>query len=210
MRPLLELASDGQTHSLRDARTKLAERFRLTDEEKNQLLPSGRQPLFGNRVARAKSYLQAAGLLESPQRGHFKISDRGHRELQETPERITVRDLEKFPEFVEFRATPKKQRIVSPEVTLDDAGHPPEEMLEGAYARLRPDLASELLRHVKKCSPQFFEELVVEVLRKRGYGGSREEADEAVGTAGDEGIDGVINEDRLGLDTIYLQAKRRL
>jgi len=130
MRPLLELASDGQIHSVRDVRGQLAERFKLTDEEKKQLLPSGRQPLFGNRVAWAKVYLQAAGLLDSPQRGHLKISDRGRRALQEAPERITIRYLEKFPDFTEFRTTNKKQKVVSPEIAVDDEGHTPEEILE--------------------------------------------------------------------------------
>jgi restriction system protein len=128
--------------------------------------------------------------------------------LQEAPQRITINYLEKFPEFVEFRSSAKKQKPAPLEITGDDEGRTPEEMLEAAHLRLRADLASELLNRVKKCSPQFFEHLVVELLLKMGYGGSREEAGEAVGSAGDEGIDGLINEDRLGLDTIYLQAKR--
>lgn len=208
MRPLLEFASDGRQHSLREARESLADRFKLTDEEKKALLPSGRQAVLVNRVAWAKVYLQHAGLLETPQRGHFKISDRGRNALQDAPERITIRYLERFPGFVEFRSTPRSQKATPIEVIADEEGRTPEETLEAAHLRLRTDLASELLSRVKKCSPQFFEQLVVELLLKMGYGGSREEAGEAVGAAGDEGIDGVINEDRLGLDTIYLQAKR--
>jgi restriction system protein len=208
MRPLLELASDGKQHSLREAREALADKFKLTDDEKKALLPSGRQSVFVNRVAWAKVYLQHAGLLEAPQRGQFRISDRGRKALHEAPERITITYLLRFPEFSEFRSTPKKQKETPLEAAPDEEGRTPEEMLEAAYLRMRSDLASEVLGRVKKCSPQFFERLVVELLLKMGYGGSRQEAGEAVGSAGDEGIDGVINEDRLGLDSIYLQAKR--
>jgi restriction system protein len=208
MRPLLELAADGKQHSLREAREALAEKFALTDDEKKALLPSGRQTVFVNRVAWAKVYLQHAGLLDAPQRGQFKISDRGRKALQEAPDRIAINYLLRFPEFAEFRSTTKKQKDTPPDTSPDEEGRTPEEVLEAAHLRLRADLASEVLNRVKKCSPQFFEHLVVELLLKMGYGGSREEAGQAVGASGDEGVDGVINEDRLGLDTIYLQAKR--
>lgn len=207
MRPLLEFASDGRQYSPWEAREALAARFRLSDEEKKALLPSGRQEVFSNRVAWAKVYLQHAGLLDAPQRGQFKISERGKAALQEAPERITISYLQRFPEFAQFRTT-KKQKDTATETTPDEEARTPEEMLEAAHLRLRADLASDVLSRVKKCSPQFFEHLVVELLLKMGYGGSREEAGQAVGASGDEGIDGVINEDRLGLDTIYLQAKR--
>jgi restriction system protein len=208
MRPLLELAGDGKQHSLREAREALAERFKLSDEEKRALLPSGRQAVLVNRIAWARVYLQHAGLLESPQRGHFKITEKGRKALKDAPERITINYLLKFPEFADFRSTPKKQKATPPETPAEDEGQTPEEMLESAQLRLRTDLSSELITRVKNCSPQFFERLVVELLLKMGYGGSREEAGEAIGAAGDEGIDGLISEDRLGLDTIYLQAKR--
>lgn len=207
MRPLLEFASDGKQHSPREAREALAARFRLSDEEKKALLPSGRQEVFSNRVAWAKVYLQHAGLLDAPQRGQFKISERGQAALRDAPERITISYLQRFPEFAQFRAT-RKQKDAATETAPDEEARTPEEILEAAHLRLRGDLASELLSRVKRCSPQFFEHLVVELLLKMGYGGSREEAGQAVGSSGDEGIDGVINEDRLGLDTIYLQAKR--
>lgn len=207
MRPLLEFTSDGKPHSPREAREALAARFRLSDAEKKALLPSGRQEVFSNRVAWAKVYLQHAGLLDAPQRGQFKISERGKAALQDAPERITIGYLQRFPEFAQFRTT-KKQKDVATEATPDEEARTPEEMLEAAHLRLRADLASDVLNRVKRCSPQFFEHLVVELLLKMGYGGSREEAGQAVGASGDEGIDGVINEDRLGLDTIYLQAKR--
>jgi len=204
----LEFAADGKLHSLGEARESLAKKFKLTDEEKNTMLPSGRQTVFVNRVAWAKVYLDHAGLLETPQRGQFRISDRGRTALKDVPERITINYLLRFPEFAEFRATPRRQKA-KPQATLtEEEGQTPEEMLESAQLRLRTDLAAEVLSRIKKCSPQFFERLVVELLLKMGYGGSREEAGEAIGASGDEGIDGLINEDRLGLDTIYLQAKR--
>lgn len=208
MRPLLEFAADGNPHSIREAREVLAQRFRLTEEEKKSLLPSGRQRIFDNRVAWAKVYLNHAGLLDTPQRGQFKISERGRKALKEAPERITINYLMQFPEFADFRSTPKKPKTTTTEALGQEEGETPEEMLESAQQRLQTDLAAELLSQVKKCSPQFFERLVVELLLKMGYGGSREEAGEAIGTVGDEGIDGLINEDRLGLDTIYLQAKK--
>ena len=204
--PLLQFASDGNEHEMREARETLAEQFRLTDAEKTALLPSGRQAIFANRVAWAKVYLQRAALLDSPRRGHFRITERGRDILRDPPERITVKYLERFPEFVEFRSV-KKKEAVEPSAAETD-GETPEETLEGAYQRLRSDMAAELLQRVKSCSAQFFERLVVEVLLKMGYGGSRREAGEAIGRAGDEGIDGIINEDRLGLDVIYLQAKK--
>src|SRR6516225_1755661 len=208
MRPLLELASDGKEHSMRDARERLADKFKLTEGDLRVLLPSGRQPLFLNRVAWAKIYLQRAGVLDSTQRGYFRISERGREVLNSGPERITVHYLEKFPEFVEFRAAPRKKKEPSTAPKSEDDGQTPEELLEATHLRLRNSLSSELLVRVKRCSPQFFEQLVVELLLNMGYGGSREEAGEAIGASGDEGIDGVISEDRLGLDTIYLQAKK--
>ena len=208
MRPLLEFASDGKEHSLQDARSTLAAKLGLTESEQNAVLPSGRQTVFSNRLAWAKSYLQGAEILDSPQRGIFKVSDRGRAVLKDMPERITIKFLDRFPEFVEYRSSPRKQKETTSSVTPDDDGQTPEETLEAAHHKLRTTLASELLSRVKTCSPQFFERLVVELLLKMGYGGSRKEAGEAIGSAGDEGIDGLINEDRLGLDTIYLQAKK--
>lgn len=204
--PLLQFASDGNDHEMSEARKALANEFRLTESEMTELLPSGRQAVFANRVAWAKVYLQRAALLDSSRRGHFQITARGRDVLRDPPERITVKYLERFPEFVEFRSLTKKQATESG--VAETESETPEEKLESAYQRLRSDMAAELLQRVKSCSPQFFERLVVEVLLKMGYGGSRREAGKAIGRAGDEGIDGIINEDRLGLDVIYLQAKK--
>jgi restriction system protein len=208
MLPLLEIASDGKEHPLREARETLATRFNLTEEERNALLPSGRQAVFVNRVAWAKVYLQQAGALESTRRGHFRISDRGREVLQEGLERITVKYLDRFPEFVQFRSATKKEKGPGVTTEVAEEGQTPEEVLEAAHQRLRDDLISELLGNVENCSWQFFERLVVEVLLRMGYGGSREEAGKAIGKTGDEGVDGIIKEDRLGLDVIYLQAKK--
>jgi restriction system protein len=210
MRPLLEFASDGKEHSLADAREHLANAFKLSEEERKTLLPSGRQATFTNRVAWARVYLGQAGSLDTPRRGFFrgffKITARGRDLLRSAPERIKIKDLERFPEFVEFR-TPKDHPQEAPHIN-EDEGQTPEELLETAYLRFRNNIASELLLRVKASSAQFFEHLVVELLLKMGYGGSRKEAGEAIGKAGDEGVDGIINEDRLGLDVIYIQAKK--
>lgn len=208
MLPLLRFASDGNEHAMSEAREALAEQFRLTDEDRTTLLPSGRQAVFDNRVAWAKVYLQRGGLLDSPRRGHFRISERGRDVLREPPGRITVKFLERFPEFVEFRSAPRGRAEIVEAGATEAGGETPEETLESAYQRLRSDMAADLLTRVKACSAQFFERLVVELLLKMGYGGSRKEAGQAIGRAGDEGIDGIINEDRLGLDVIYLQAKK--
>jgi len=206
MRPLLELAADGKEHSISEVTEELAQRFKLTEEEKLTLLPSGRQATFRNRTAWAKSYLTQAGVFESPRRGVFQITERGHRLLKTSPSRITIKELEQFPEFVQFRSTRHEDGGQSPDHGSDK--QTPEEMLESAHQRFRGELASEVLNRVKKASPAFFERLVVEVLLKMGYGGSRKQAGKAIGKGGDEGIDGIISEDRLGLDVIYLQAKR--
>ncbi len=206
MRPLLELASDGKEHSLSDAREQLSKTFGLTEDEKKALLPSGRQATFTNRVAWARVYLGQAEALETPRRGHFRITKRGKELLQLVPEKIKIKDLERFPEFVEFRTS--KDHPGDAAHAAEEEGQTPEELLETAYVRFRSNIGSELLTRVKASSAQFFEHLVVELLLKMGYGGSRKEAGEAIGKAGDEGIDGIINEDRLGLDVIYIQAKK--
>jgi restriction system protein len=209
MLPLLRIAEDGKEHSLAEARGVLGVEFNLTQAELEELLPSGRQSRFANRVAWAKVYLEQGGLLTTPRRGYFAISDRGREVLTAPPGRIDIKFLEHYPEFIEFRR-PKaagEEPSISTTATGADT-ETPEEALEAAHAKMTASLASELLARVKAGSPEFFEKLVVELLLKMGYGGSRADAGEAVGKAGDEGIDGIISEDRLGLDVVYLQAKR--
>lgn len=209
MLPLLDFAADGREHPLREARETLASRLGLSAEERAELLPSGRQPVFDNRVAWAKTYLQQAELLSSPRRGHFQITDRGRAVLAEKPAKIDVKFLDRFPEFVEFRTSGQKDKPVDTVKTNEcRENSTPEEMLESAHQQIRSDLAADLIRRIKDSPPSFFERLVVELLVKMGYGGSRKDAGKALGKSGDEGIDGIINEDRLGLDNIYIQAKR--
>lgn len=207
MLPLLRFAADGNEHSLREAIEGLSGKFGLTDAEKKEMLPSGQQPRFDNRVAWARSYMSKAALLEATRRGHFRITQRGREVLSKNPSEINVKFLEQFPEFVEFRAK-HREREETTEIAETETLQTPGELLETAYQKLREDLSAELLKFVRECSPSFFERLVIDVLVKMGYGGSRKEAGKAIGRSGDEGIDGIINEDRLGLDVIYIQAKR--
>ncbi len=210
MLPLLEFASDGKEYTMQEAREGLAEVFQLTEEDLEELLPSGRQTTFSNRVAWSKSYLTQAGLLESPKRGRFHISERGKQVLKEAPDRIDIKYLERFPEFLEFRQASNKDRTESVTRATKEQQSPatPEESLEESYQQLRDELANEILHLIKNNTPEFFERLVVNVLVKIGYGGSVKEAGKATRKTSDEGIDGIIKEDRLGLDVIYLQAKR--
>ena len=206
MLPLLKLVQDGKEHSLRGAADALAEQFKLSQEERKQLLPSGNQGIFMNRVGWAKTYLYKAGLLESNRRGFFQITQRGKDVLAEKPKAITSKSLERFEEFKEFKTTKKEKTILSNPALNDHLD--PEEALETAYSILRNNLSDNIIEQIKKASPSLFEKLVVELLLKMGYGGSRKDAGEAIGRSGDEGIDGIIKEDRLGLDIIYIQAKR--
>ena len=204
--PLLNLASDGNVRSLAVARKELAIYFKLTEAEESELLPSGRQGRFANRVAWAKVYLERAGILSSPGRGQFQITRRGGEVLSNPPEILDIKYMERYPEFREFRSKPQKSTgTPASEESVEAAT--PEEALEAAYLNIRAGLASELLDQVKSSSPRFFEILVVELLLKMGYGRAGGNG-EAIGKSGDEGIDGVIAEDRLGLEMVYLQAKR--
>ena len=209
MLPLLRHAADGQEHRFRDAVETLAEEFSLSPEERTELLPSGGQPLFNNRLAWASTYLKQAGLLEAPRRGLFRITQRGHDLLAENPKQIDIGLLQRYPEFAAWRG---KRRLRTPKPTqqseASSESETPEDVLASAYQQLRAELESEILDQVAGASPSFFEQLVVDLLLKMGYGGSRQDAGRAIGRSGDGGIDGIINEDRLGLDVIYIQAKR--
>ncbi|MBL3601802.1 MAG: restriction endonuclease [gamma proteobacterium endosymbiont of Lamellibrachia anaximandri] len=203
MLPLLQLAGDQKDHAMREATTKLADQFGLDEQERKELLPSGKQAIFKNRVAWARTYLKKAELLESPKRGYFQITPRGLDTLSRHPEKITNTYLKEFPEFVAFQGG---SNLIDDPTKNDD--ETPEEALENAYQQVNDSLSTELIQTIKNGSPEFFERLVVDLLLNMGYGGSRKEASQVIGKSGDEGIDGIIKEDRLGLDTIYIQAKR--
>jgi len=208
MLPLLKFAGDKKEHSTTEALEFIATEFNISEEQKNELLPSGNQKIFSNRVFWAKSYLKMSGLVENTKRAHFKITNRGLDTLSENPVEINLRYLKKFPDYVELSESWKKgnsnsdteEEIVTPQT--------PEELLDSSYQAIRKTLAQEILSKMKLCSPSFFEKMVVELLVKMGYGGSRTDAGKAIGRSGDEGIDGIIKEDKLGLDIIYIQAKR--
>ncbi|MCX8099477.1 MAG: restriction endonuclease [Casimicrobiaceae bacterium] len=215
MLPLLRLMADGQERKLSEVITPLADQFELSTEERKALLESGQQTILENRIGWAKTYLKQAGLLEITRRGWFRISDAGRELLAKAPPRIDLNLLNQFPEFRAFRARSRpeaKRGLPSDEnatsVAELSSSVSPAEALSAAYRQLRDERESELLALVRKASPRFFEQLVVDLMLAMGYGGSRQEAGRAIGQSGDGGIDGVINEDRLGLDKIYLQAKR--
>lgn len=212
MLPLLKTMSDEQTHKLRELIEILAVHFQLSEDEKKELLPSGSQAIFDNRVGWAKFYLEKANLLKTEKRGSYHITDLGQNFLKSNPTELRTKDLEEFKAFKEF-----KQSInVKNEIDDTDQGNhenaesnkTPEEALEYAYQKLKNDLSRDLLDTIKNCSPSFFEKLVIDLLTKMGYGGSRKDAGKALGKSGDGGIDGIIKEDKLGLDTIFIQAKR--
>jgi restriction system protein len=205
MLPFLRYLSDGTEHTLRDAEDSLAEHFKLTPAERAELLPSGQQGIFKNRIGWARTYLKKAALLESPRRGVFKITERGLKTLASNPSRIDVKYLEQFPEFIEFRDASKPENGAGAVavIELPQSKTTPEEAIEVAHQGLREQLAAELLSRILACTPTFFEQLVVELLVKMGYGGSRRDAGERIGQTGDGGIDGIIKEDRLGLDTCH-------
>ena len=211
MLPLLEHVSDGDDHDGKVVREQLADYFNLSESEREEMLPSGNQRTFDNRWGWARTYLKKAGLLEYVDRGVFRITDRGRKVLADKPDRISARYLRQFEEFVEF-VTPNKNDADVSEGDTDSETDLSEgtldEIIERSYQKLRNQLASDLLEKISESSWQFFERLVVDLLISMGYGGSRKEAGQAFQRGADEGIDGIIKEDRLGLDIIYIQAKR--
>jgi restriction system protein len=210
MLPLLQLAGDQAEHLLRDAIEQMANHFQLDEQERRLLLPSGRRTIIANRVGWAKTYLSKAGLLELVGEGHFKITARGLDALKQKPAEINVRFLKQFPEFVEFQKRARKDKRATATVTDEEPSETltPRELIDDGYNRIRDSLAQDLLVRVKQCDPHFFEQLVVDLLVAMGYGGSLKDAGEAIGGSGDEGIDGIIKEDKLGMDVVYIQAKR--
>lgn len=210
MLPLLRIAArDPQAEvSTRDATHILADQFSLTDQERTALLPSGGTFVFASRVSWACTYLKKAGLLVATRRGFSRITGRGLDVIKAGPKSIDNDFLERFEEFREFRTRGKKESRKQIEADVIGAAGVPEEVIASQYELQRKALAAQLLDTIKSASPQFFERLVVTLLVKMGYGGTLQDAGTAVGRSGDGGVDGVIKEDKLGLDTIYIQAKR--
>lgn len=212
MLPVLRLFANGQERGLRDAADPIAQEFRLTHDDMTAALPSGRQTRFRNRIAWAHNYLKQSGLLESPRRGVYRITERGQSALRSGVNKIDINFLSQYPEFLEFRSrggaseddAGQSSAVVAPAQT----DLTPDELVRAGYDRLHESLRAQLLERIKQASPEFFENLVIELLVAMGYGGSRDDAARVVGRTGDEGIDGIIKEDRLGLENIYVQAKR--
>lgn len=207
MLPLVKLASDMKEHSLQEATQTIAKEFNLSEMDLAELLPSGRKTRFYDRIGWAVTYLRKAGLLNSQGRGKFQVTQRGLEVLKNPPQRINIEFLEQYEEFVKFRARRDSEDEETPTPEKLET-QTPEEAIEVAHQNLRQTLADELIQTIKNCSPAFFERLVIDVLVKMGYGGTRKDAGKAIGKSGDGGIDGIINEDRLGLDVIYIQAKK--
>ncbi len=206
MRPLLELHSDKNEHLNRDLVDALAQQFKLTEEERREMLPSGRAKLFDNRVGWAKTYIANAGLIQSPKRAISVITEKGI-EILNQGQPINLKLLKGISESQEsITATEKQKKNITAENNIEETT--PEESFENAYIKVRQEVEQELLQNILNNSPDFLERLVVDLVVKMGYGGSQKDAGEAIGKSGDEGIDGVIKEDPLGLDIIYLQAKR--
>lgn len=207
MLPLLEIAADGKEHHIRQAMQNLADYFNLTEDERKELLPSGVSSIFNSRVGWARTYLKKAGLIKYTKRGYFQITDRGCNVLDLKPAKIDVPFLRRYPEFIEFQTSKKTTEELANEIS-GDTSQTPEEALANGYLKLRKQLEADVLARVKSSPPEFFERLVVRLLTSIGYGGSLADAGKAIGKSGDGGIDGVIKEDKLGLDLLYIQAKR--
>ncbi|MGA2538760.1 MAG: restriction endonuclease, partial [Terracidiphilus sp.] len=211
MLPLLRLTEDGKEHTLAKAAEAISHQFNLSEAERNEMLPSGGQLKIFSRIGWSRTYMAKAGLLETVSRGKFRITQRGLALLKTKPAKIDVSLLNKYPEFVEFRtgSVPAKSNPETPiEADLNATQQTPQELLENSYQTLHRQIADDLLEKISKASPRFFEKLVVDLLVAMGYGGSRRDAGQAIGKSGDDGIDGIIKEDRLGLDAVYIQAKR--
>ena len=205
--PLLKLINDGKEYHINKLYEPIADYLNLSKEDRDELLPSGKQRRHINRVLWASTILKKAMLIEPKGRGIIIISKRGQDVLSQRLDNIDIKYLERFPEFVEFHRTTKTDKPQDQINKIEDE-QTPEEIFEASYNSLMQDLAKEILVNVKSCSPKFFENLVVDLLVAMGYGGSRKDAGQAVGQSGDGGIDGIIKEDKLGLDVVYIQAKR--
>lgn len=209
MLPVLKAVSDHQQHAMKDIVEQLAIEFALTEDEKSELLPSGTARTFNNRIAWAASHIKKALLISRPKRGYIEVTARGLDVLKSNLPSINMKFLEQFPEYMEFRNSGSDNvSEASSTITEVSQKNTPEELLANTVRDLDAALAYDLIEAIKSSSPSFFERLVVKLLLAMGYGGSRVEAGRAIGQSGDGGIDGIIDEDKLGLDSIYIQAKR--
>jgi len=209
MLPIMKIAADGAEHRGHELRQRIGEELGLTEEERKELLPSGAQPVFTNRIAWARSHLTRAGLLEKTGKGGCRITERGKQAMASNPSTINTRFLLQFPEYAEARRRAKKDEPTDlPAETTVSESAAPQERIELAFRELNNSLTSELREKLASIDPFRFEQVVLDLLVKMGYGGSKKEAAQVTQRTGDEGIDGLINEDRLGLDVIYIQAKR--
>ncbi|UTC76145.1 restriction endonuclease [Treponema sp. OMZ 792] len=209
MLPLMKIAEDGKEHLFKETIDTLITRFNLTDEEKQQLLPSGSAFVINNRIGWARTYLTKAGLLLKTRRGYFQISEEGKKFLKRNPNFINTKMLSDYDSFNEFQSIKEKDTSdYDKKINKEEQNITPHELLESGYLSIKNELSSELLSMIKNISSSRFEKLVVDLLVKMGYGGSIKEAATVVGKSGDEGIDGIIKEDKLGLDVIYIQAKK--
>ena len=203
MLPLLSFLKDGEEKSIREAIDHIGTFFKLTEEEKIEPLPRGNQPKLDNRVGWSRTYMKKAGLLESPGRGYIKITDKGKKLLKNPPERINISFLMQFPEFAEFRAISRGEENEQSEIEQGEAIQTPDELMDRGYNLIRGSLAQEILNLLRSSSPAFFEKIVLELLSTMDYGEGQ-----VTGRSGDEGIDGFVDQDKLGLDKIFFQAKR--
>lgn len=208
LRPLLQFLEDGQEHRLSEASNALVLHFGLSPEDRAELLPSGRQAKFANRVGWAGTYLKKAGLIQSAGRARLRITPEGRQLLATEQSDLRVADLLKYQSFYEFHRGAAAPVDSTATDSLDQTPQTPEERMQASYEVYRGALVQELVEKTQACTPAFFERLVLDVLVAMGYGGSLRDAAKAVGRSGDGGIDGIIKEDRLGLDEIYIQAKR--
>lgn len=207
MLPLLRYTQDEKEHNVRDVINDLCSEFKLTEQERLELLPSGTQPIMDNRIGWARTYLLKAGLIESPKRGFIKITSKGIQALNKKPDKINIKFLEQFPEFIEFRTIKKEQSAEKNKALTETEKEvekvTPDELMENGFNSIQASLSQELLSKIRTNPPAFFEKLVLKLLESMGYGKG-----EVTGRSGDGGIDGYIYQDKLGLDKILIQAKR--
>jgi restriction system protein len=208
MKPVLEIFKDQKEHHVSEVREKISKDFDLTEEDMNQLLPSGASKVFNNRVAWSIAHLKMSELLESNKRSYYQITQSGLDLLKKGLARIDLGVLRTIPAYIEKKENWGKNDTIEQNDTHDQSEKTPDELIEEGYERIKFEISNEILSIVKSCSPQFFERLVLDVLIKLGYGGSNSNQAQLLGKSGDDGVDGVINEDKLGLDVIYIQAKR--